>query len=37
MADQVEKLRKVLSTNSDFTLNIECLAEDNDLNAMISR
>ena len=31
MLDQIEKMRKILSANSETTLNIECLLEDEDL------
>jgi heat shock protein 4 len=37
MLDGIEKMRKTLSANSDATLNIECLMEDEDLSAYLTR
>jgi len=37
MLDQIEKTRKILSANSEGSVNIECLLEDEDLNRNITR
>jgi molecular chaperone DnaK (HSP70) len=37
MLDFIEKQRKVLSGNSEASVNVECLMEDEDLNHVLSR
>ena len=37
MLDQIEKIRKMLSANSEAVLNIECLLEDEDMNQQYTR
>ena len=37
MLDFIEKQRKVLSGNSEASVNVECLVEDEDLNHCLSR
>lgn len=37
MLDQIEKIRKMLSANSEAVLNIECLLEDEDLHQAYTR
>lgn len=37
MLDTIEKCRKILSANSETTVNIECLLEDEDLVANMKR
>ena len=37
MLDQIEKMRKILSANSEASLNIECLLEDEDLHQNYTR
>ena len=37
MLDQIEKMRKILSANSEATLSIECLLEDEDLYQTFTR
>ena len=37
MLDQIEKTRKILSANSEGSVNIECLLEDEDLNRNLTR
>ena len=37
MLDQIQKTRKVLSANTESTINIECLLEDEDLHRNLTR
>jgi heat shock protein 4 len=37
MLDAIEKMRKVLSANSEASINIECLLEDEDMNYTLKR
>ena len=37
MLDAIEKFRKILSANSEATLNVECLLEDEDLHKTMKR
>ena len=37
MLDTIEKTRKILSANSESSINVECLLEDNDLHRNITR
>ena len=37
MLDGIEKMRKTLSANSDTSLNIDCLMEDEDMNYELKR
>lgn len=37
MLDTIEKTRKILSANTEASVNVECLLEDNDLHRNITR
>lgn len=37
LLDAIEKQRKILSANSDATINVDCVAEDNDLSYTLTR
>jgi heat shock protein 4 len=37
MLDAIEKMRKTLSANSDTSLSIDCLLEDEDMNYTLTR
>ena len=37
LLDAIEKQRKILSANSDATINVDCIAEDNDLAYTLTR